>query len=172
MKKIAEDPSIKLNLQTACKAEFQRKQQTVARLLEGAPSSFAALESELTEQAIKNRKELQTKRRRSVLRDKTRAHQIKNLVLIQLKRKKKKIRKDLLQKLQEKYSKALINMKDLSRSHKEMANSKYDSVDSAQNFPDPIQIVNDELADMQRGGGVLRPDFESKELSFDNTNAE
>jgi len=64
LKKIAEDPSIKLNLQTAFKAKFQREQQTVARLLEGQPSSFAALESELTEQAIKNRKELQTKRRR------------------------------------------------------------------------------------------------------------
>jgi len=59
-------------------------------------------------------------------------------VLIQLKRKKKKIRKDLFQKLQDKYSKALTNMKDLSISHKDMANSRYDSADSSENLPDPI----------------------------------
>ena len=65
------------------------------------------------------------------MRDKARAHQIKNLALIQLKRKKKKIKRDLLQKLQNNYQPS--SMKELSISNKDLANSRSDSLENISN---------------------------------------
>jgi len=65
------------------------------------------------------------------MRDKARAHQIKNLALIQVKREKKKIKRDLLRKLQKNHQ--LSSMEELSISNKDLADSRSDSLESISN---------------------------------------
>ena len=88
------------------------------------------------------------------MRDKARAHQIKNLALIQVKREKKKIKRDLLRKLQKNHQ--LSSMEELSISNKDLADSRSDSLESISNG---IWIVHNEFADLQNGGGVIQSDF-------------
>lgn len=56
-------------------------------------------------------------------------------------------------------------MQELSISNKDLADSRADTLE---NMSNGVQIVDNELADIQNGGGVIQSDFESKKFLRDN----